>query len=86
MKIYVLDTNVPLNDPLAPFRMGEENEVVIPMPVIEEIDNKKKGLSPVATNAREFARRMDALREQGSLIDGVKLEGCPLIAVLSLSG
>ncbi|MDT8440973.1 MAG: PhoH family protein [Desulfuromonadales bacterium] len=72
-KTYVLDTNVLLHDPEAMFRF-EDNDVVIPMTVIEEIDRFKKDLSETGRNARHFSRLMDALRSRAKLVDGVELE------------
>ncbi len=74
-KIYVLDTNVVLHDPRAVFKF-EENLVVIPIYVLEEVDQFKKELSERGRNARQFARTLDTLREQGgnSLAAGVDLE------------
>jgi PhoH-like ATPase len=72
-KTYVLDTNVLLHDPEALYRF-EDNDVIIPITVIEEIDRFKKELSETGRNARQFSRLMDALREKGKLVDGVELE------------
>ncbi len=73
-KIFVLDTNVLLHDPQAIFKF-EENTVVIPIYVIEEVDNFKKELNERGRNARQLARSLDELRETGaSLQDGVALE------------
>ena len=72
-KTYVLDTNVLLHDPQALFRF-EENDLVIPMTVIEEIDRFKKELSEIGRNARQFSRLLDALREKAKLVEGVELE------------
>ncbi|MCM2265492.1 MAG: PhoH family protein [Desulfuromonadales bacterium] len=72
-KVYVLDTNVLLHDPQALFRF-EENDLVIPMTVIEEIDRFKKDLSEIGRNARQFSRFLDSLREKAKLVDGVTLE------------
>ncbi|MBW2478174.1 MAG: PhoH family protein [Deltaproteobacteria bacterium] len=72
-KTYVLDTNVLLHDPEALFRF-EENDVVIPMTVIEEIDRFKKDLSETGRNARHFSRLMDHLRAKAKLIEGVDLD------------
>lgn len=73
-KIYVLDTNVLLHDAQALFRF-EENDVVIPMTVIEEIDRFKKDLNETGRNARQVSRILDGLRENARLVDGVTLEG-----------
>ncbi len=72
-KYYVLDTNVLLHDPQALFRF-EDNDVVIPMTVIEEIDRFKKDLSETGRNARQFSRLMDRLRDKAKLVEGVELE------------
>ncbi|MDH5494005.1 MAG: PIN domain-containing protein, partial [Myxococcales bacterium] len=74
-KIYVLDTNVILHDPRAIYKF-EENEVVIPIYVIEEVDQFKKDLSELGRNARQVARSLDELRQQNgnSLQEGVALE------------
>lgn len=76
-KIYVLDTNVLIHNPQAMFSF-EENHVVIPITVIEEIDNFKKGLDEKGRNARQIGRYLDKLREQGSLQKGIPTEknGC----------
>jgi PhoH-like ATPase len=72
-KSYILDTNVLLHDPQALFRF-EDNNLIIPMTVIEEIDRFKKELSETGRNARQFSRIMDGLRTKAKLIDGVELE------------
>ena len=72
-KTFVLDTNVLLHDPQALFRF-EDNDLVIPMTVVEEIDRFKKELSETGRNARQFSRIMDSLRSQFKLIDGAMLD------------
>ena len=73
-KNFVLDTNVLLHDPRAIFHFSDNN-VVIPIYVLEEIDNFKKELSERGRNAREVARRLDEFRSRGAhLSDGVKLD------------
>ncbi len=69
-KAYVLDTNVLLHDPQSLFAF-EDNDVVIPIYVIEEVDTFKKDLSELGRNARQVARHLDALRLQGHLAQGV---------------
>ena len=72
-KHFVLDTNVLLHDPLAMFQFAD-NVVVIPIIVLEEIDQFKKELSDRGRSAREVCRRLDDLREQGHhLAEGVPL-------------
>lgn len=72
-KIYVLDTNVLLHDPNAIFSF-EENVVIIPSVVLEEIDSKKRNADEIGRNARYVSRLLDSLRNQGRLHDGVRLE------------
>ncbi len=72
-KSFVLDTNVLLHDPQALFSF-EDNDLIIPMTVIEEIDRFKKELSETGRNARQFSRIMDGLRAKAKLIEGVELE------------
>ena len=72
-KTYVLDTNVVLHDPSAIYKF-EENEVVIPIFVIEEVDQFKKELSELGRSARTFSRILDELRDTaGSLPGGVPI-------------
>ena len=73
MKTFVLDTNVLLHDPHALYRF-EENLIVIPITVIEEIDKFKKDMNETGRNARHVSRLLDDLRTSGSLSSGVKLE------------
>ena len=72
-KNYVLDTNVLLHDPRAIFRF-EDNDVVIPIFCIEEVDQFKREGSERGRNARQIARVLDDLRDQGgSLSRGIDL-------------
>lgn len=71
-KNYVLDTNVLLHDPSSFLRFAD-NHVIVPIDVIQEIDQFKKELSDRGQNAREVSRELDALRRQRSLADGVTL-------------
>jgi PhoH-like ATPase len=59
-RIYVLDTNVLMHDPTALFKF-EEHDVFLPMQVIEELDNAKKGMSEVSRNARQVSRFLNEL-------------------------
>jgi PhoH-like ATPase len=73
-KIFVLDTNVLLHDPRAIFSF-EDNDVVVPIVVIEELDKFKKGIDEIGRNARQVSRILDEYRQKGKLSQGVKLEG-----------
>jgi PhoH-like ATPase len=79
-KLFVLDTNVLMHDPMSLFRF-EEHDVYLPMITLEELDNHKKGMTEVARNARQVSRDLDALAAnmpvRGS--DGM-VEGLPLAA------
>ena len=72
MKNYILDTNVLLHDPNSVLYF-DENFVLIPIEVIEEIDRFKRESTERGQNARTFSRTLDALRSQGRLSDGVPL-------------
>lgn len=80
-KIYVLDTNVLIHNPDALFAF-EDNDIVVPITVIEEIDNFKKGLDEKGRNARQIGRLLDSLRHTGSLQDGVKTKNGGTIRVV----
>src|SRR3979411_2688860 len=68
-KIYVLDTNVLLHDPNAIYSF-EDNEIVIPLTVIEEIDGQKRRQDEVGRHARLIAHLFDDLRAKGKLSEG----------------
>jgi len=73
-KLFVLDTNVLLHDPMCLFRF-EEHDIFLPMVVLEELDAHKKGMTEVARNARQTSRTLDALAgHQGNDIG----QGLPL--------
>ncbi|MFN4996721.1 MAG: PhoH family protein, partial [Burkholderiales bacterium] len=59
-KLFVLDTNVLMHDPMCLF-LFEEHDVYLPMIVLEELDSHKKGMTEVARNARQTSRSLDAL-------------------------
>jgi PhoH-like ATPase len=70
--IYVLDTSVFLTNANSVYAY-DDNDIVVPMKVLEEIDKHKKRQDSVGSNARTIIRTLDALREVGSLYDGVTL-------------
>lgn len=72
MKNYILDTNVLLHDPNSLLSF-EENNVLIPIEVIEEIDRFKRESSELGQNARGVSRMLDSFRGEGRLSEGVKL-------------
>ena len=73
MKNYILDTNVLLHDPnsLLSFK---ENNVLIPIEVVEEMDTFKRDPSELGQNARGVSRMLDSLRGTGRLSEGVALQ------------
>ncbi len=71
-KHFVLDTNVLLHNPNAMF-MFSEHEVVIPLSVIEELDQFKKNNDDTGRNARQTIRQLDRLRTEGRLFEGVPI-------------
>ena len=73
-KNFVLDTNVLLHDPRSLLSF-EDNNVIIPIYVIEEVDTFKKDLSELGRNARQISRILDELRGEGRLVDGVPMPG-----------
>lgn len=72
-KTYVLDTNVLVQAPYA-IECFEENEVILPMTVLEELDNLKKDEGEKGANVRKAIRILETYRGKGNLIDGVETE------------
>jgi len=85
IKNFVLDTNVLLHDPRAILGFADNN-VCLPIYVIEEIDQFKKDLSELGQNAREVSRIIDSFRVKGNLRDGVMLPEGGKLRVLFASG
>lgn len=71
-KIFILDTNVLLHDHKCIYNF-EENDVIIPIVVLEELDKFKKGNDLINFQAREFAREMDMIAGEKLFKDGVSL-------------
>ena len=69
-KIYVLDTNVLISDPEALFKF-QDNVIVIPDVVIEELDNHKKDTGDRGYNVRQVHRNLERLRQTGKISEGV---------------
>ncbi|MEY8879403.1 MAG: PhoH family protein [Leptothrix sp. (in: b-proteobacteria)] len=59
-KLFVLDTNVLMHDPMSIYRF-EEHDIYLPMITLEELDGHKKGMSEVSRNVRQVSRELDAL-------------------------
>ncbi len=75
-KLFVLDTNVLMHDPMCLFRF-EEHDIYLPMIVLEELDSHKKGMTEVARNARQTSRSLDALAASNAsdMTKGLLLNG-----------
>jgi len=74
-RIYVLDTNVLMHDPTALFKFAE-HDVYLPMQVIEELDNGKKGTTEASRNARQVSRFLNELIQvegTGKISEGITL-------------
>ena len=71
--IYIFDTSVYLSDASCLFKF-DNTDVVIPLKVLDEIDNHKKRQDSVGVQARKIIRTLDALREEGNLSKGVKVQ------------
>ncbi len=69
-RLFVLDTNVLIHDPTSIFRF-KEHDIYLPMIVLEELDNLKKGATEVARNARQMSRFLDELLSD-STVDDIK--------------
>jgi PhoH-like ATPase len=70
-KTYILDTNVLLHDPESLFSF-EDNSIVLPLSVIEELDRIKRRGDDIGRNARDASRKLDDLRKIGRLSEGVE--------------
>jgi PhoH-like ATPase len=83
-KTYVLDTNVLLSDASSLFAF-QEHDVIIPMAVLEELDNHKSRQDEVGQNARKISRTLDEMRDSGeSLFNGVTLPNGGTLKIVSI--
>ena len=73
VKTYVIDTNVLIQAPYA-MQCFEENQVVLPLVVLEELDGLKKADGERGANARRAIRFLEKLRGRGDLLQGVPLD------------
>lgn len=72
-KIYVLDTSVCLTNANCVYAF-KNNDIIIPLKVLEEVDKHKNRQDAVGHSARNFIKILDGLRESGSLHDGVRIQ------------
>jgi PhoH-like ATPase len=80
-KTFILDTNVLLSD-IRALESFEDNDVVIPLAVLEELDHNKKRMDEVGRNARAVCRYLDSFRQQGSLHDWVPINSGGRLCVM----
>jgi PhoH-like ATPase len=80
-KNFILDTSVLLHDPNAILSFGD-NDIIIPIYVIEEVDRFKRELTELGRNARVVTRMIDEYRDTGKLGDGVELPSGGSLRVL----
>jgi len=71
-KIFIVDTNVVLHDFRCIYKF-QENDVIVPIVVLEELDKLKKGSDLISYNAREFSRELDKLSGKQMFKKGVSL-------------
>ena len=79
-KIYVLDTNVLIQAPHA-LKCFDDNEVVLPLVVLEELDTHKRDEGERGANVREAIRILEQLRGAGDLVAGVELDKGGLLRI-----
>lgn len=71
-KIFVLDTNVILHDSSC-IQQFQEHDIALPITVLEELDNFKKGNESINFHAREFVRRLDSMSGEDLFDDGISM-------------
>ena len=80
MKTFVIDTNVLIHNPEATMSF-RDNEIVIPLEVLEELDGLKTYPDQRGKSAREAIRFLDSIARKGSLNEGVKLDNGSVLRV-----
>ena len=82
LKTYVVDTNVLIQSPYALISF-EDNKVVLPLAVLEELDKLKTDDGERGANARQVIRFLERLRQKGNLFEGVSLESNGILKIES---
>ena len=80
IKTYVIDTNVLIQAPYA-LECFEDNNLVLPLVVLEELDGLKKAEGEKGANARAAVRKLEGYRQKGDLLQGVKLDGGGILRI-----
>lgn len=81
VKNFVLDTNVLVHDPDC-LEKFEDNVLIIPFPVLEEIDKLKSKPGSLGQRARQMNRKLDEIRKNGDITKGVKLNSGGFVKIL----
>ena len=79
-KIYILDTNVLIQASYA-LKCFADNEVVLPLVVLEELDTHKRDEGERGANVREAIRTIEQIREQGDLTKGVRMDNGGMLRI-----
>ena len=80
IKTYVIDTNVLIQAPYA-IECFEDNNLILPLVVLEELDGLKKAEGEKGANARAAVRKLESYRQKGDLLQGVKLSGGGILRI-----
>ena len=80
IKTYVIDTNVLIQAPYA-LECFEDNNLILPLVVLEELDGLKKAEGEKGANARAAVRKLEGYRQKGDLLQGVKLDGGGILRI-----
>ena len=71
-KVFILDTNVLLHDYTCIYNF-QENDIIIPIVVLEELDKFKRGNNIINMHARELTRELDKLSGDDLFTGGISL-------------
>ena len=83
---YVIDTSVFLSDPTSLYKF-QNNDIFIPLKVLEEVDKHKKRQDSVGFNARKIIKILDGYRTKGCLVKGVRIKrGQGLLKIVQSDG
>ena len=83
IKTYVIDTHVLIQSPYA-LECFEDNNLVLPLVVLEELDGLKRAEGEKGANARAAVRKLESYRQKGDLLKGVVLPGGGFLSQMSI--